>query len=887
MYRNQYILRPGTEPGARLSRREEAEIYIRAKADSLAAGADQITDEEREAARRLTEYEARQKAKSGTLFADYEELGVAPPEPTAATEKRQAGGSWWAERLDHVVGGPFGLNPQYRVWRNVKDYGAKGNGVDDDTAAIKRAVQEGNRCGDKCNGTTTTPATIYFPQGTYLLSEEILGLFHTQFVGDPTPGRTPVLKASKFFQGESVISTDYCESSLPYIPGGSGAQWWINTANFYRQLRNFIIDIRDVDFQDAIYGIHYQAAQACSIENVQIHARRKDYITAHGIHAENGSGGTMHGVVVLGADVGIWGGNQQYTAIGVQIRDCTVGIHMIWDWGWTWQNILMENVEIGFQLVGEDEKYRGVGSIYLLDSTISASKVQIQIMPYNKGPANGNTQITIDNCAFSGTSTVIADINGKPYFSMTGNIDAYIWGNVANPENPAGTWREGLRMDDMKRDEGLTFPGNNGLKHKPYFVKMKPSYTNLSPSDIVQVGKSCPRNGRDDATQCIQRILDANSGLSGPTKIIFFDYGTYKVTDTLNIHPGTYIVGESWSQLVASGEKFGDMKKPRPLVRVGKKDEVGTVEIQDIMFTTMGATAGLVAVEWNLKGKSPHDAAMWDSHVRIGGAAETGLAMKDCPLGSTVDNKCIAGSMLMHITSSASGYFENVWLWVADHDIEDIAMTQVNVYVGRGLLVESQNPVWLYGTSSEHCVLYQYQFHKAKRIYAGMIQTESPYYQPSPAAPAPFESALGIFPADPTFKEKGVDLKSSWGVRIIRSSDIVIAGAGLYSWFSSYAQQPCISELACQNSMVEINNVGQGVYIWNLVTIGTTQMITDTTISPPRVVLAKPNINADDDNAGQGHPKWALLNIYQPNPGAGVDSCVTVYDDMIWEWDRP
>jgi hypothetical protein len=261
--------------------------------------------------------------------------------------------------------------------------------------------------------------------------------------------------------------------------------------------------------------------------------------------------------------------------------------------------------------------------------------------------------------------------------------------------------------------------------------------------------------------------------------------------------------------------------------------------------------------------------------------------MKDCPLGSTVDNKCIAGSMLMHITSSASGYFENVWLWVADHDIEDIAMTQVNVYVGRGLLVESQNPVWLYGTSSEHCVLYQYQFHKAKRIYAGMIQTESPYYQPSPAAPAPFESALGIFPADPTFKEKGVDLKSSWGVRIIRSSDIVIAGAGLYSWFSSYAQQPCISELACQNSMVEINNVGQGVYIWNLVTIGTTQMITDTTVSPPRVVLAKPNINADDDNAGQGHPKWALLNIYQPNPGAGVDSCVTVYDDMIWEWERP
>jgi hypothetical protein len=25
---------------------------------------------------------------------------------------------------------------------------------------------------------------------------------------------------------------------------------------------------------------------------------------------------------------------------------------------------------------------------------------------------------------------------------------------------------------------------------------------------------------------------------------------------------------------------------------------------------------------------------------------------------------------LMHVTKTASGYFENMWLWVADHDIE-------------------------------------------------------------------------------------------------------------------------------------------------------------------------------------------------------------------------
>jgi glucan 1,3-beta-glucosidase len=52
---------------------------------------------------------------------------------------------------------------------------------------------------------------------------------------------------------------------------------------------------------------------------------------------------------------------------------------------------------------------------------------------------------------------------------------------------------------------------------------------------------------------------------------------------------------------------------------------------------------------------------------------------------------------MMHITPSASGYFENVWLWTAGHDIDDLLNIQVSVYVARGMLIESTNPVWLYG----------------------------------------------------------------------------------------------------------------------------------------------------------------------------------------------
>jgi hypothetical protein len=58
-------------------------------------------------------------------------------------------------------------------------------------------------------------------------------------------------------------------------------------------------------------------------------------------------------------------------------------------------------------------------------------------------------------------------------------------------------------------------------------------------------------------------------------------------------------------------------------------------------------------------------AAMWDSHFRVGGGLGTELDHVNCPKRSFND-KCIAASLMFHVTQQASGYFENVWAWVAD-----------------------------------------------------------------------------------------------------------------------------------------------------------------------------------------------------------------------------
>src|SRR4051812_43954210 len=107
--------------------------------------------------------------------------------------------------------------------------------------------------------------------------------------------------------------------------------------------------------------------------------------------------------------------------------------------------------------------------------------------------------------------------------------------------------------------------------------------------------------------------------------IVFVDAGTYILTDSVTVPPGSRIVGEAWSQLAAFGPRFGNANKPIPLIRVGEKGDKGTVEMQDLLFTSKGPTPGTIFIEWNIEASAPGAAAMWDCHVRVGGASGTGL----------------------------------------------------------------------------------------------------------------------------------------------------------------------------------------------------------------------------------------------------------------------
>lgn len=163
----------------------------------------------------------------------------------------------WIESIKHEGLAAFNDNPStYPVYRNVKDYGALGDGVTDDTAAINAAITAGYRCGQGCDSSTVVPALVYFPAGNYIVSAPIVQYYFTQLVGDAND--VPTLTATPSFAGMALIDSN------PYAPGG--LNWWTNQNNFYRQIRNFKIDLTKVT--GGATGIHWQVAQATSLANI-------------------------------------------------------------------------------------------------------------------------------------------------------------------------------------------------------------------------------------------------------------------------------------------------------------------------------------------------------------------------------------------------------------------------------------------------------------------------------------------------------------------------------------------------------------------------------------------------------------------------------------------
>ncbi|KAL9573915.1 hypothetical protein ACKAV7_001947 [Fusarium commune] len=334
---------------------------------------------------------------------------------------------------------------------------------------------------------------------------------------------------------------------------------------------------------------------------------------------ENGSGGFLSDLYFVGGKFGAYMGNQQFTASGLYFEEAETAIQIHWDWGWIMQNIVVDNCKTGLTIVGGAggpmSTGQGIGSLHLTDLRFHYVTVAVSTSVM----ADNSTALLLSNSGFYNINTIVEDTLKKQGF-----------GRVTSA-NGTTAFHNGANLDSPIRNESLVTSFSQILDAKAYRAK---------------------GDGKTDDTAVLNYLFSAAANMSA---IVYVLFSVYIISDTVEILVGLRVIGQVWPQIMATGSKFADALKPRVAVRVGLPGQVGVIEIQNMIMTVKGATAGAIMMEWNVHESGQGSAGLWDSHFRVGGAAGTDLTVKDCPkLSGKVNPNYIAASLMLHLTPDSS-----------------------------------------------------------------------------------------------------------------------------------------------------------------------------------------------------------------------------------------
>ncbi|KAG0651756.1 hypothetical protein D0Z07_1901 [Hyphodiscus hymeniophilus] len=713
--------------------------------------------------------------------------------------------SFWRELITHNGAAVQLGGASFTVFRNVvDDFGADNSGNSDASGAINNAIGNGDRYG---NGVTTRPAYVYVPAGTYKISNQVNMLVNTFLVGDP-------LNMPTFVADSSL-------GSNPVIQGfDNSAQ---STTNFYIGIRNINIDTTSISISITAVGLNWAVSQGCSLFNVNFNMPDSsshigitmDAFSTSGDNEGGGSGTLISDCTFTGGAIGIQLSNQQYHFKGLTFNGCNTGVFIDHVFVASFQDITFENCNYGIDMSSSFN----IGAISLIDSSISSCNAGI----FTAVTGSGEGSIVIDNFNVGGGVTTVLSSSSSSAL-LTGSVTAgntWVMGNE-NPQN----FQSG-KTYPITRPSALLSGGN-------YYTKKQPQYETYDISQFVNVksvsGFTVYGDNVHDDSAAINAILAANANC----KIVYFPQGIYKVMSTIVVPPGSRIVGDVYSSISGVGSNFFNDASPIPVVQVGQPGDTGVVEISDMIFTVADVLQGAIILEVNMAG-NPGDVSFHNSHLRVGGTADT-LVNTNCGGDDTSD--CKAAFAMLHVTSSASPYIENMWGWTADHSLD--GGPAQNIATGRGALIESTKGAWLVGTAFEHNTLYQYNLNNAQNVFIGMQQTETAYWQgigTAEQAPQPW-AALSQF-GDPTFSNCGTTGDSGnaqcfmgFAQHMSSSSNIVIHGSAFWVFFNdmtdgSFSNAGCPNHNnICQENAVFISTTSD-LFWYNLLTKSTTNMIFD------------------------------------------------------------
>lgn len=154
-----------------------------------------------------------------------------------------------------------------------------------------------------------------------MINSSIIDYYYTQLIGNPNC--LPTIRAYAAWHSTN--------GSIGLIDGDLDDDFG-STNVFWRQIRNFIIDMTLIPAGSSATGIHWPTAQATSIQNVIFQMSSANGTQHQGIYIESGSGGFMNDLIFNGGLYGATFGNQQFTMRNLTFNNAVTAINQIWDW---------------------------------------------------------------------------------------------------------------------------------------------------------------------------------------------------------------------------------------------------------------------------------------------------------------------------------------------------------------------------------------------------------------------------------------------------------------------------------------------------------------------------------------------------------------------------
>jgi hypothetical protein len=250
-----------------------------------------------------------------------------------------------------------------------------------------------------------------------------------------------------------------------------------------------------------------------------------------------------------------------------------------------------------------------VGSLILTDTLIANTPTGIITSLY----AENSTALLVQNTGFFNVKDAIVD-SVIPKTLVAGGNQVFIdnWGfGMLSTKSGNSSFVNGQNIIAMNRTESLL--AESGYVNRNFFTRRRPKYYDVGTAQILDVkAMGAKGDGITDDGPVLNSILQTAANLSS---VVYFPYGVYVIKDTLKVPVGSRIIGQAWSQIMATGSKFQNEIEPRVAVKVGDVGDVGIVEIQDMLFTVSGNTEGAIVVQWNVHESTKGSAGLWGTSL--------------------------------------------------------------------------------------------------------------------------------------------------------------------------------------------------------------------------------------------------------------------------------